>query len=48
MKEIKKIRKKNKNIIIGGDFNIIPEKMDVYDFKRFENDAKYLSSANRH
>ena len=41
IKEIKKIRKKNKNIIIGGDFNIIPEKMDVYDFKRFENDALF-------
>ena len=22
-----------------GDFNIIPEEIDVYDFKRYENDA---------
>ena len=29
----KKIIKKNKNIIIGGDFNVIPEKNDVYDLK---------------
>ncbi len=39
---IKKIKKKiseNKNIIIAGDFNIIPEEIDVYDFKRYENDA---------
>ena len=27
------------NIIIAGDFNIIPEEIDVYDFKRYENDA---------
>ena len=30
---------KNPNIIIAGDFNIIPEENDVYDFKRYENDA---------
>mgnify|MGYP001223104624 CR=1 FL=1 len=29
------------NIIISGDFNIIPEEVDVYDFKRYENDALY-------
>tara|TARA_Y200000002_G_scaffold241984_1_gene200151 strand:- start:2187 stop:2963 length:777 start_codon:yes stop_codon:yes gene_type:complete len=29
----------NSNILIAGDFNIIPEEIDVYDFKRFENDA---------
>tara|TARA_B100001057_G_scaffold495465_1_gene594554 strand:- start:514 stop:1290 length:777 start_codon:yes stop_codon:yes gene_type:complete len=29
----------NSNIIITGDFNIIPEEIDVYDFKRYENDA---------
>ena len=27
------------NIIIAGDFNIIPDEIDVYDFKRYENDA---------
>ena len=29
----------NPNIIISGDFNIIPDEIDVYDFKRYENDA---------
>ncbi len=30
---------KNSNLLIAGDFNIIPEEKDVYDFKRYENDA---------
>ena len=34
----KKITKKI-NLIIAGDFNVIPEQLDVYDFKRYENDA---------
>ena len=25
--------------MIAGDFNIIPDEIDVYDFKRYENDA---------
>tara|TARA_Y100001958_G_scaffold158534_1_gene156693 strand:+ start:1323 stop:2099 length:777 start_codon:yes stop_codon:yes gene_type:complete len=36
---IKKELNKNSNLIIAGDFNIIPEDKDVYDFKRYENDA---------
>jgi exodeoxyribonuclease-3 len=36
---IKKKLLKNSNIIIAGDFNIIPEEIDVHDFKRYENDA---------
>ena len=36
---VKKRIVKNPNIIIAGDFNIIPEEIDVYDFKRYENDA---------
>ena len=36
---IKKEISKNSNLIIAGDFNIIPEEMDVYEFKRYENDA---------
>ena len=36
---IKKKLSTNSNILIAGDFNIIPEEMDVYDFKRYENDA---------
>ena len=38
---IKNIIKKNQNIIISGDFNIIPDKIDVYDSKRYENDALF-------
>ena len=30
---------RNSNILIAGDFNIIPEEIDVYNFKRYENDA---------
>ena len=30
---------KNSNLLIAGDFNIIPDEIDVYDFKRYENDA---------
>jgi len=36
---IKKKIEENSNILIAGDFNIIPEEIDVYDFKRYENDA---------
>ncbi len=39
---VSKIKKKildKKNIIIAGDFNIIPDKIDAYDFSRYENDA---------
>jgi len=41
---IKKVRKtllENKNIIIGGDFNVIPEEIDVYDYEKYENDALF-------
>ena len=37
--KIKKKIQKNSNILIAGDFNIIPEEIDVHDFKRYENDA---------
>ena len=36
---IKKQLTKNSNLLIAGDFNIIPEEIDVHDFKRYENDA---------
>ncbi len=36
---VKKKIQKNSNILIAGDFNIIPEEIDVYNFKRYENDA---------
>ena len=38
---LKKISKKNENIIIGGDFNIIPSAEDVHDPKGYENDALF-------
>ena len=41
IKKTKKILSTNKNIIIGGDFNVIPEKNDVYDYKKYENDALF-------
>ena len=40
-KKIAKALAENKNIIIGGDFNVIPEKIDVYDYKKYENDALF-------
>ena len=39
--KISETLKKNKNIIISGDFNIIPDEIDVYDYKRYENDALF-------
>ncbi len=41
IKQLKKELKQNKNIIIGGDFNIIPEEIDVHDHTRYENDALF-------
>jgi len=38
---IKTFFKKNQNIIIGGDFNVIPAAEDVYNSKSFENDALF-------
>ena len=39
--KIKKSMKQNKKVIIAGDFNIIPEKIDVYNYKKYENDALF-------
>jgi len=36
---IEKKLAQNPNLLIAGDFNIIPEEIDVHDFKRYENDA---------
>jgi len=41
LKSIKKTLLNEKNIIISGDFNIIPDDIDVYDHNRFSNDALY-------
>ena len=40
-KKIKKTLTENKNIIIGGDFNVIPDKIDVHDYKKYEGDALF-------
>ena len=39
--KIKKDLSKNPNIIIGGDFNIIPEEIDVYNPKKYADDALF-------
>ncbi len=41
IKKLKSLLKENENIIIGGDFNIIPSSEDVYDSKKYENDALF-------
>jgi len=41
IKEVDKALKKNKNIIISGDFNVIPEEIDCHDHKKYENDALF-------
>ena len=41
IKELKSISKKNKNILIGGDFNIIPAAEDVHNPKGYEDDALF-------
>jgi exodeoxyribonuclease-3 len=41
VKQLKSMLKKNPNIILGGDFNIIPAAEDVYNIKSFEDDALY-------
>ena len=41
IKKIKNELVKNSNLIISGDFNIIPEEIDVYDYKRYQDDALF-------
>tara|TARA_B100000029_G_scaffold187515_1_gene184982 strand:+ start:238 stop:1014 length:777 start_codon:yes stop_codon:yes gene_type:complete len=41
IKQLKTLGKKNQNIILAGDFNIIPAAEDVYNPKSFENDALF-------
>jgi exodeoxyribonuclease-3 len=41
LKSVKKTLSTEKNIIISGDFNIIPEEIDVYDHNKFLDDALY-------
>ena len=41
IKQLKSLSKKNSNIILAGDFNIIPAAEDVYNPKSFEDDALF-------
>ena len=41
IKEIKKKKRNNKLLIIGGDFNIIPEEQDVFNHKKYQDDALF-------
>ena len=41
IKETKKTLTEYKSLIIGGDFNVIPEEIDVHNFKKYENDALF-------
>ncbi len=41
IKKLKSLYKKNSNIILAGDFNVIPAAEDVYNEKNFEDDALY-------
>jgi len=41
IKQLKALSKKNENIILGGDFNILPAPEDAYNIKGFEDDALY-------
>ena len=41
IKQLKSLSKNNENIILGGDFNIIPSAEDVYNPKSFEDDALF-------
>ncbi len=41
IKQLKNLIKKNQNIILAGDFNIIPAAEDVYNPKSFEDDALF-------
>ena len=46
IKQLKILAKKNENIILAGDFNIIPSAEDVYNVKSFEDDALYRLEIN--
>ncbi len=41
VRKVEKELTENSNLLISGDFNVIPEEIDVYDFKRYENDALF-------
>ena len=41
IKQLKNLLKEDKNIILGGDFNIIPTEIDVYNYKNYEDNALF-------
>jgi len=41
IKNVEKKLQKSKNIIIAGDFNIIPDEIDVYNHNKYLNDALF-------
>ena len=41
LRSVKKTLLSEKNMIISGDFNIIPDEIDVYDHNKYSNDALY-------
>jgi len=41
IKKVNKTLESSKNIIIAGDFNVIPDNIDVYDYRKYENDALF-------
>ena len=41
IKQLKTLSKKNSNIILAGDFNVIPSAEDVHNPKGYENDALF-------
>ena len=41
LKSVKSTLSIDKNIIISGDFNVIPDEIDVYDHNKFLDDALY-------
>ena len=47
LKSVKKTLVNEKNIIISGDFNIIPEEIDVHDHTRYLNDALFKSEIRK-
>ena len=41
IKKVKRSLIEKQNIIIAGDFNVIPSENDAYNYKRYENDALF-------
>jgi exodeoxyribonuclease III len=41
IRQLKALSKKNENIILAGDFNILPSAEDAHNIKEFEDDALY-------